>query len=1004
MPDDSPVLANIPTTLPCLQSISSSCKTILPSSLSHHIAQNDLTILHINSRSLHQNFDAITSLVSKENVSIDCLLLSETWVKPDVAQCYTIDGYEMLHSIPTANVTGKGCAIYIKNALFPYCTVLNDLSVCQTEFQSICVLVTLPAVAPFIVCTLYRSPSYPLSLLMQYLEESLDKISDINKPCFWGGDFNVNLFKCNENRDSKLFLDCMNSYGFFPTITVPTRISNIPPFTATLIDNIFTNVPDTIQFSGALCAGIADHQAVCCSTDLVQQRPATKRAASHPKFNYNRIEELKVNVSQNLDGFLDMHDPDQCVQRLVTVIQSKVSELSVTGSARNTTPIQPWVTPGLLRSINIRNTLLKRFLSDRTSENLNKFKKYRNVLRLATRNAKKAYYHAQFTKNAGNPKRLWGDLLEAIQKRKVRSELPPSYDVNGSSVCAPEPIANLFNEYFSQVASTLDAALGPSNVDPLSYLNDVVVPEVLTFRPVSSEFVSRTIHGFNDVGAGIDGINTKLLKHLVPVILPQLTHLVNLCLSQSKFPAMLKTALITPIYKSGSRSLFSNYRPISVLPVLSKVLESVMYDQLLSFINEHNIIYECQFGFRTKHSTFMPLCILHDYITSNLVDGRTTVGIYLDLARAFDTVNIDILLKKLPKYGITGNALKLFVSYLSDRTHCLKYKDSISGTKSITCGVPQGSVLGPILFLLYINDLPKTCEAAKFLLFADDTAILYSAQTTRELQTLISTSFPKITKWLHANRLSLSIPKTFYQLYSPNCANSTDLAIPVKDTNIKRSSTVKYLGVLMDEDLKFKSHISKVSGLISRNIGIMSRAKYLLNKKLLILLYNALILPYLNYCSVIWGSNYISNLKPVITAQKRVIRLLAGAGRIAHTSPLFRELRLLKLTDLVNKQLLLILHDYLIGRLPDIMCRKFALHDPARPSRTVRHFSETVTTGDGSMVPNYRLHNYRLFSPFCRAPKTWNQIIASRVPVLRDVPASKNLFKKCILLLFLDEY
>ena len=189
--------------------------------------------------------------------------------------------------------------------------------------------------------------------------------------------------------------------------------------------------------------------------------------------------------------------------------------------------------------------------------------------------AKQSYYRSQFTKNSDNPKRLWADLFDAIQKKKSNVELPKSFEVNNSTVDTPETVANLFNDYYSQVAPTLDAALGPCTVDPLSYLKHVVVPEVLTFRPVSQEYVSNTIAGLNDVGPGLDGINAKL-KLLAPAILPDLTHFVNTCLIKSTFPDMLKTALIIPIYKSGSRSLFSNYRPISVLPFLSKVLESVI--------------------------------------------------------------------------------------------------------------------------------------------------------------------------------------------------------------------------------------------------------------------------------------------------------------------------------------------------------------------------------------------------------------------------------------------
>lgn len=310
--------------------------------------------------------------------------------------------------------------MYIKNTIFPHCKIIDELSICQIEFQCLSVLVTLPAAVPFIVSTLYRSPSYPVSLLMPFLENSLNKIAHLNKPCFWGGDFNVNLFNYCESNDTMSFLDCMNSYGFFPTITVPTRVCVTPPFTATLIDNIFTNVLETVSFNGVICAGIADHQAVCCTSDLVWQHSnPVKRTVPKPKFNYNRIEELKANVLNCLDGFLEIDDPDVCARRLITVIQTKVSELSVIGSSRHTTPIQPWVTPGLLRSINFRNKLLKEFLRNRCKEKLKKFKKYRNVLRVAIRRAKQSYYHSQFAKNAGNPKRLWADLLDVIKKKTV---------------------------------------------------------------------------------------------------------------------------------------------------------------------------------------------------------------------------------------------------------------------------------------------------------------------------------------------------------------------------------------------------------------------------------------------------------------------------------------------------------------------------------------------------------------------------------------------------------
>ena len=215
---------------------------------------------------------------------------------------------------------------------------------------------------------------------------------------------------------------------------------------------------------------------------------------------------------------------------------------------------------------------------------------------------------------------------------------------------------------------------------------------------------------------------------------------------------------------------------------------------------------------------------------------------------------------------------------------------------------------------------------------------------------------------------------------------------------------MKYLGILIDDDMKFRSHISKLTSTVSRHVGIISRARYILNKDLNLLLYNALVLPYLSYCLVIWGSNYESNIQPIITVQKRAIRLVAGAGRLSHTSPLFRELKILKLPDLLKYHVILILHDSLCGNLPLIISSKFVLFDRNRATRRNQHFNETVCSVNGAVVPNYRHYNYRIFSLFCQAPRIWNNVIASRVLNMQDIPSSKSLLKKCIKLIFIDKY
>ena len=773
-----------------------------------------------------------------------------------------------------------------------------------------------------------------------------------------------------------------------------------------MIDNIFTNSLSSILNSCTICSGIADHQAIFCSSNISITESKTDQIPAVKKFNFARIEEVKSNISVQLESFHNINDPEIACKVLVTTIQKEIDRFSSTSLHRRTTPIQPWTTPAIVRSINVKNKLLKMFLKDHNAENEAKFKKYRNILRLIMRHAKKRYFQDQFKKNMNNPRLLWEDLLQAIQKQKPKHKPVSRFQIDGNFVTDKQVIAESFNTYYSNVAPNLETTLGPSDADPLAYMHDVQVPEMMVFSQVTEQDVLHIVMNLKETGAGFDRISAKILKLILPVIISQLKHLLNLCIASAIFPSSLKVAVITPVFKGGSKTSFSSYRPISVLPTISKILEMIMYRQLLTFVNHHNILFDHQFGFRAKHSTYMPISILHDLITDSLTSNHKMAGIYLDLARAFDTVNINILLEKLRLYNVTGNSLDFLTSYLTNRVHRVKFNGIISGTAAVTCGVPQGSILGPLLFLLYINDLHKVCPVAKYLLFADDTAIFYSAPTICELQDNISESFPKITTWLHANRLSLSVHKTSYQLYANDAAAAAHkLHIPVGNSELNRIGTVKYLGVLIDEDMKFKSHISKISGIISRQIGILSRARYLLNKKLLMLLYSALILPYLTYCACIWGSNYSTTLRPVIIAQKRAIRMIAGVPPRTHTSALFKDLKILKLDDLVHSQILNIMHDFLRGELPHAIAVKFTLSAPCRPSRIPQHFSErnrSIITGD--VIPNYKLHKYRQFSMFCRAPSLWNSIVAKNIPNINDVPFSKSFFKKVVKLILIDSY
>ena len=291
-----------------------------------------------------------------------------------------------------------------------------------------------------------------------------------------------------------------------------------------------------------------------------------------------------------------------------------------------------------------------------------------------------------------------------------------------------------------------------------------------------------------------------------------------------------------------------------------------MYTRLYDFITNDNILSSHQYGFRPKGSTYMAINDLYCKITNDLDDKLHTVGIFLDLSKAFDTLSHNILLNKLNLYGIRGLANVWIQNYLSERKQHVVYNQKISTENNIVCGVPQGSFLGPLLFLLYINDLPLSSNSSHFIIFADDTNILFSHKDPSRLEKVINIELNKISNWFKLNKLSLNIDKMNFMIFKNKHSNKPDLnyKIEIDDKNIEKVEITKFLGVLIDNNLSWKAHTMHISKIVSKYNGIIRKIRSYLNKDSLLTLYNTLVLPYLSYCTLVWEIKIIPSLNPYL--------------------------------------------------------------------------------------------------------------------------------------------
>ena len=537
---------------------------------------------------------------------------------------------------------------------------------------------------------------------------------------------------------------------------------------------------------------------------------------------------------------------------------------------------------------------------------------FRNRVTREIKKAKKEYYKKFFETNICNMKKTWQGIKEIINLNNKNGPKVSQLNYEDKQINNNEGMANAFNDFFTKIGTKLDDDIPPPrrDKDPTSYLK-ARVPLSFCISPTNPNEIKDIINDLDpSKSSGPCDIPTKMIKLVTEIISTPLSDICNTSFNQGVFPDSNKIAKVIPIHKKGSTKDVNNYRPISLLSIFSKIMEKLMASRLNIFLDLNSIIIPNQFGFRAGFTTTHSLISITETIKKTIDEKKVGCGIFIDLKKAFDTVNHNILLQKLEHYGIRNVALSWFESYLTGRKQYVHLNGVNSITNDIVCGVPQGSVLGPLLFLLYINDLPNISDKLKFYLFADDTNIYYESDNTKSLEKTVNKELEKLHDWLCINRLSLNISKTSFVIFRAiNKSKTSSMTLLINKQAINESKSVKYLGILIDSHLTFKNQIDELSKKISRATGVLYKLRPFVTSKILTNVYYALVYPFLIYGMVVWGNVNLTLLEPLHILQKKIVRIITFndnfpiiPGPLVPTFPLFHKLKMLKIYDIYKLQ------------------------------------------------------------------------------------------------------
>ena len=783
-----------------------------------------------------------------------------------------------------------------------------------------------------IIGNIYRSPSRKPSDFNELLETILRKLDrHNNKHILLLGDFNIDLIKHDKDIHGQDLIDSTSNHGYIQIISRPTRITD---HSATLIDHIYSNKINNVVSSSVVTLDLSDHLATLATISLdgnydSAQRPMKNKRNDSEQCDYRifnsandeKFRQLITDEIWDIPDGLDAQAQYDSLIEIYTKHYNTAYPLNTKRIRRKNERVlpKPWILPWLEDACDRKNRLYFSFIKDPNIANKTKYIKMKKFVEKHIKRAKSEYYKNYFEQHKDNSKKQWRMINSLLNRSSKKISITKIQDCNGDIINTPIAIAEKFNDYFSNIASNLKSSRNNNS----SYSSDDFecfltqpVSNSIYVKPVAPGEVYEIIKNMKNKATLDTKVSALKLASLDPKFTTVLANVITSSFEQGIFPQSLKLARVVPVFKSGTKTDVSNYRPISLLTSFSKIYEKLMHNRIVSFMETNNSLYEMQYGFRAGRSCEHALLKAQSLLLESLNKNQISLLLFIDFSKAFDMVEHQILLKKLYHYGIRGTALNWLRSYLDNREQFVSVNGKDSSIKQIKYGVPQGSILGPLLFVIYINDIPNISNFAKFILYADDANIIVTGNSIAEIEEQLSDLTIALSKWVNVNGLKLNLKKTNYMIFSRRKLGH-NLNVVIEGTEIQRTSEARFLGVLVDDKLNWSHHIKTLKSKMSRYVGIMYRVKSLLPIQARLQIFHSFVQSHINFCSLVWGFSAKSNIDSLFVCQKKALRAVMPGyvnffykdGLLpAHTKASFNKFKILTVHGVIARNALIFIH------------------------------------------------------------------------------------------------